>query len=449
MGIIKRGTLYLWRKKNKTIILFLILFVLTIVLIMSTMLLNSTNDALTNLRNSLGGYFKIDANTEQGFYNYVDDELVNEVLDSDISDFTGNDTIYSLVDFGLVEGRFSAENDEKSKLARIIGTTSSKYDEYFVLKSLQLETGRHIKAKDQNVALISENVAKKNGLSIGDYINMEYYSDPPISDDKINVECQLEVIGIFSVKRTQNKQSASTAECDIVDNFIFTDTYSIRTLLNGVTGKAIDSYSDGVIFYVKDPKILDAKIKDINSKLNFEEDRYVITKNNKIYEASAAVLNRINGLVFSIIVVVIIVASIILSLVLMLWIRDRVYEMGILISIGIRKCDIFIQQFTENMLITLSAFFMAGMILGISISPIKGIVRDAVTVYDDKGIVLDDNSIAEIGSDEIEIANNMKLGIMGYFVVLALEVVIIFISTGVSSLLILKMNPKNILTMMS
>ena len=446
MGIIKRGTLYLWRKKNKTIILFLILFVLTIVLIMSTMLLNSTNDALTNLRNSLGGYFKIDANTEQGFYNYVDDELVNEVLDSDISDFTGNDTIYSLVDFGLVEGRFSAENDEKSKLARIIGTTSSKYDEYFVLKSLQLETGRHIKAKDQNVALISENVAKKNGLSIGDYINMEYYSDPPISDDKINVECQLEVIGIFSVKRTQNKQSATTAECDI---FIFTDTYSIRTLLNGVTGKAIDSYSDGVIFYVKDPKILDAKIKDINSKLNFEEDRYVITKNNKIYEASAAVLNRINGLVFSIIVVVIIVASIILSLVLMLWIRDRVYEMGILISIGIRKCDIFIQQFTENMLITLSAFFMAGMILGISISPIKGIVRDAVTVYDDKGIVLDDNSIAEIGSDEIEIANNMKLGIMGYFVVLALEVVIIFISTGVSSLLILKMNPKNILTMMS
>ena len=428
MGIIKRGTLYLWRKKNKTIILFLILFVLTIVLIMSTMLLNSTNDALTNLRNSLGGYFKIDANTEQGFYNYVDDELVNEVLDSDISDFTGNDTIYSLVDFGLVEGRFS---------------------EYFVLKSLQLETGRHIKAKDQNVALISENVAKKNGLSIGDYINMEYYSDPPISDDKINVECQLEVIGIFSVKRTQNKQSATTAECDIVDNFIFTDTYSIRTLLNGVTGKAIDSYSDGVIFYVKDPKILDAKIKDINSKLNFEEDRYVITKNNKIYEASAAVLNRINGLVFSIIVVVIIVASIILSLVLMLWIRDRVYEMGILISIGIRKCDIFIQQFTENMLITLSAFFMAGMILGISISPIKGIVRDAVTVYDDKGIVLDDNSIAEIGSDEIEIANNMKLGIMGYFVVLALEVVIIFISTGVSSLLILKMNPKNILTMMS
>ena len=241
MGIIKRGTLYLWRKKNKTIILFLILFVLTIVLIMSTMLLNSTNDALTNLRNSLGGYFKIDANTEQGFYNYVDDELVNEVLDSDISDFTGNDTIYSLVDFGLVEGRFSAENDEKSKLARIIGTTSSKYDEYFVLKSLQLETGRHIKAKDQNVALISENVAKKNGLSIGDYINMEYYSDPPISDDKINVECQLEVIGIFSVKRTQNKQSATTAECDIVDNFIFTDTYSIRTLLNGVTGKAIDS----------------------------------------------------------------------------------------------------------------------------------------------------------------------------------------------------------------
>ena len=448
MGIIKRGTLYLWRKKNKTIILFLILFVLTIVLIMSTMLLNSTNDALTNLRNSLGGYFKIDANTEQGFYNYVDDELVNEVLDSDISDFTGNDTIYSLVDFGLVEGRFSAENDEKSKLARIIGTTSSKYDEYFVLKSLQLETGRHIKAKDQNVALISENVAKKNGLSIGDYINMEYYSDPPISDDKINVECQLEVIGIFSVKRTQNKQSATTAECDI-DNFIFTDTYSIRTLLNGVTGKAIDSYSDGVIFYVKDPKILDAKIKDINSKLNFEEDRYVITKNNKIYEASAAVLNRINVLVFSIIVVVIIVASITLSLVLMLWIRDRVYEMGILISIGIRKCDIFIQQFTENMLITLSAFFMAGMILGISISPIKGIVRDAVTVYDDKGIVLDDNSIAEIGSDEIEIANNMKLGIMGYFVVLALEVVIIFISTGVSSLLILKMNPKNILTMMS
>ena len=72
-----------------------------------------------------------------------------------------------------------------------------------------------------------------------------------------------------------------------------------------------------------------------------------------------------------------------------------------------------------------------------------------MTVYDDKGIVLDDNSIAEIGSDEIEIANNMKLGIMGYFVVLALEVVIIFISTGVSSLLILKMNPKNILTMMS
>lgn len=448
MGTIKRGTLYLWRKKNKTIILFLVLFVLTMVLLMSTMLWNSTNDALVNLRNSLGGYFKIDANKNQGFYNYVDDELVNEVLDSDISGFTGNDTIYSLVDLELVDGRFSAENDKKSKLARIIGTTSSKYDEYFVLKLLQLEMGRHIEANDKNVALISESIAEKNGLLIGNYFDMEFYSEQPIPDAKKNVEGQLEIIGIFSVKRTQNKQSATTAECDIVDNFIFTDTYCIRELLKEATGKTINSYSDGVTFYVKDPKTLDDKIEDISSKLNFEEDRYVIIKNNKTYETSATGLNRINGSIISIIIAVIIAGSIILSLVLMLWMRDRTHEMGILISIGLKKRDILLQQFTENMLILLSAFFMAGVILGISVNPIKGIVRNTVSVYADEDIKLND-SAADIDGDEIDITKNMKPEIRGYFEVLALESVIVFISTSVSFLMIVKTNPKNILTMLS
>ena len=163
MNAAKRGKIYLTRKKGKTVILLLILSVVTALLLLCGTVWKSTDEAMEHLRSSMGGYFKIEANIDKGYANHVTDQLVAEIMQNEgLKAYNGTDIVYALAEnLELEPGRFTMEGDEKAKLARVIGTTDSRYNEYFSLGSLVLEEGEPLAEGGRDKALISRELADR------------------------------------------------------------------------------------------------------------------------------------------------------------------------------------------------------------------------------------------------------------------------------------------------
>lgn len=445
MNFFKRGVLYLKRKRSKTIILAALSAVIAFLLLVSTAIWNSTDKEMQNLRNTMGGYFKIEANTAQGYTDYVNDDLVKYVMKNDeMKAFSGTDILYALVnDIVLEPGRFTSEGDEKAGLARVIGATASEYNEYFTLKSLVLKEGEHLQADDSDKALISENIADINGLSVGDTISIRNYTEQ--KDEK--KDYTLEIAGIYSIQRTQNEKTVSTAECDLVENFIFVNTDCIRDMLRELKGTVTNNYAYGVTFYVNDPKQLDSIVEKFAADLNEYGERYVFSKNNKIYEESASTLERLNGIMLSMMLTFFVIGSVILSLVLILMMRDRIHEIGILVSMGLRKTEIISQHMFENTVIALGAFCIAWILVNASMTAIEKPLNNVVqsqTIYEERQV---SGTESDIEPEEIDIS--VKIGLPEFAEILGLELLIVVISTGVSSVFIIRLKPRDILSLMS
>lgn len=478
MNLVKRGWIYLRRKKSKTIVLLLILSVVTSLLLLCGTIWNGTNETMEDLRNTMGGYFKVDANVDQGYFNYVTDDLAAEIMkNEEIKAFNGTDIVYALVnDLDLEPGRFTMEGDEKAKLARVIGTTSSEYNEYFSLGSLKLTEGNALMPGETGKALISDILAERNQLRPGDIISLSMYEEDVSSRTEINTtdaagetndadsasgqagtpgNILTEVAGIYSIENTQNEKTASTAECDIVENFIFVNTASVREMVLNTRGKEVDTYSYGVTFYVKDPDKLDDIAGEIQQELNGEEDRYLITVNNKTYEQSAAVLQRLNSFMTAMILVFFFVGFIILSLLLVLMMRDRIHEIGVLASMGYRKTNIIGQYLFENIIIAAGAFCIALAVVSAATGGIGHIVNENIQVTETEKDTGNGNVFSGLINtesydavpDEADIELTVRIDPKSIFGILGVEMLIVILSTGISSVIVIRMKPKSILSM--
>lgn len=453
MDFIKRGMLYLKRKRSRTIILFLLLTVIASLLLVSAAIWNSTNITMKNLRNSMGGYFKIETNTAQGYRDYVTDELVESIKESgEIKAFDGMDTLYALVkDAALVPGRFTLAGDEKAHLARVIGTTFSDYNEYFSLKSLVLVEGESLQADDLGKALISEDLAQANGLSVGDTITIRFYVADATEEEESRINDQvLEIAGIYRVERTQNEQDSTTAECDIVENFIFANTDSFRDIIYDATGNVIDNYTSGAVFYVNDPKNLDKITANLAETLNQDGERYLFTKNNKTYEETAVILERLNGMMTAMILAFFVISAAILSLLLILLMRDRLHEIGIFVSMGVKKFKIFGQHVFENAIVAICALCVACVLVSFSTSAISGAVNNTMQSGEEtKTETQLPGSTTTVEAVPEEIDMDISIGVMEFAEILGMELLIVIISTGVSFTLVIRMKPKDILSLTS
>ena len=449
MNCRKRSVLYLLRKRNRSVILWLILFIITTLMLTCITIGQGADGAMQRLFQAMGGYFKIETDDKPGLNKYVDDEFVNRILDSyEIREFNGMDTVYFMTrDMDLLPGRFTQEQDEKAKLARIMGNTDTGLNEYFILQSLMLSEGRHITAEDSYKALISQELAEENGLSVGDTVSLSYY------DEDVGRDWQaFEIVGIFQIKSRQNSYTSNTAECDMVENFIFVDTQSVRDMIGRTLEREIDSYRSGALFFVDQPQALERIVNDLAEQSERGMEGYQVVKNNKQYQESRLPLERLKSLTTLIIAIIILLGFIIVSLILLLWMRERVHETGIYLSVGIRKASILMQHMMENLILAFLAFVLSCILVAGTMPRLEKAVlavmdEGAWSQADESGPLTErDMAQAEMEPD-IEIT--MELNPVTILQIGILELGVVILATGISSVTILKMKPKNILSTMS
>ena len=416
MSIFNRAYLYIIRKKVRSSILFLIVTLISFFLLSGSVLNTTVNNISKNLYKDVNFGFTIES-IDKSNKEIEKDTLkkINEVDGVNQKNYLYAKSV-NVVDKKVVQENqnitISDEMKNKSNLVMMNGITSTKNNIDFKSEVLKLEKGRHIEEIDQNKILIHEKFASINNLNLGDKIKLE----------QNGITIELEIVGIYSGEKTNNFEGLSS---DFIENTVYTDYNSSQKLLDYASNNRVTSVDYGV----NNPTKLDDIIRSVES---LGINNIAVSKSNKNYELVTSSVESITKLTNMIRIGSVIVGVVILSLVLMFWIRERLYEIGVLLSLGISKINLILQFAVETLMVTIFGFLSA---LGLEFILLKYIRGNTTSIFSE--------DLPKIISDELTKISINGSDIIGVIVVM---ITIVMISVIVALLPILKMKPKKILT---
>lgn len=416
MSIFNRAYLYIIRKKVRSTILFFIVTLISLFLLSGSILNTTVGTISKNLYKDVNFGFTIES-IDKSNKEIEKDTLkkINEVAGVNQKNYLYAKSV-NVVDKKVVQENqnitITEEMKNKSNLVMMNGITSTKNNIDFKSEVLKLERGRHIEEDDQNKILIHEKFASMNNLNLGDKIKLEQNGKT----------VEFEVVGIFSGEKTNNFEGLSS---DFIENTVYTDYNSSQKLLDYSSNNKVTSVEYGV----NNPTELDDIIKNVES---LGINNISVLKSNKNYELVTSSVESVTKLTNMIRIGSVIVGVVILSLVLMFWIRERLYEIGVLLSLGISKINLILQFVVETLIVTIFGFLSA---LGLEFILLKYLSSNITKVSSE--------DLPKIISDELTKISINSSNIVGVIIVM---ITIVIISVVVALLPILKTKPKKILT---
>lgn len=461
--MIKRAFFYTTRKRGKTLILLLTLFVISTFVLTGLSILAAADQSALSLRQSVGGSIKLELDKDnrqnwtyqQGVGGTMVGYTGTPITDADIekvmsvkgvSSYNGvGDGSVFAIDFSFISGFSFGPGSDYSRLPSV---SNSEFFNYFRRGAFKLVEGRHITPEDDHVVLISTALAERNGLKLGDTITVQCCYD---AGGYPNVT--LKIVGIY--KSTMDDGGFTTTSTDKRNRLIIDHKAMQEIMMHDVI-----QYDNGVEFFVDDPRDID-KIAAQIQKLDLDWSCFTLTVDNTAYEAVASSLTAMQNMVTGLIIGIVIVSIGILALILNMWIKQRTHETGILLSIGVGKVKIVAQYILETLMIAVIAFglsyFSSGAIAqGTSnllfsqvaeTQPIPEIETpdDGTEYLDITGQYIPYDTSNMVAPDSIEV--HVTVGHLLWVYLLGMA--ICTTSVVLASLPVVKMKPKNILSQMS
>ena len=461
--MIKRAFFYTTRKRGKTLILLLTLFVISTFVLTGLSILAAADQSALSLRQSVGGSIKLELDKDnrqnwtyqQGVGGTMVGYTGTPITDADIekvmsvkgvSSYNGvGDGSVFAIDFSFISGFSFGPGSDYSRLPSV---SNSEYFNYFRRGAFKLVEGRHITPEDDHVVLISTALAERNALKLGDTITVQCCYD---AGGYPNVT--LKIVGIY--KSTMDDGGFTTTSTDKRNRLIIDHKAMQEIMMHDVI-----QYDNGVEFFVDDPRDID-KIAAQIQKLDLDWNCFTLTVDNTAYEAVASSLTAMQNIVTGLIVGIVIVSIGILALILNMWIKQRTHETGILLSIGVSKVKIVAQYILETLMIAVIAFglsyFSSGAIAqGTSnllfsqvaeTQPIPKIETpdDGTEYLDITGQYIPYDTSNMVAPDSIKVHVTVEHLLWVYLLGIALCTA----AVTLASLPIVKMKPKSILSQMS
>ena len=462
MSTWKRAFLYVIRKKVKTVLLFCVLLAMSTFILTGLSIYKATDDSALSLRQSVGGSIRLEldeSNEANWRYQQAAGGMMVEYVGTPITDKDiqkiisvdgvkayngiGDGDVYAK-DFDFISGiSFGAEIDD----SRLPSVTNSEYFNFFTRKAFQLIEGRHIKKDDDHVVLISSAIAGKNNLKLGDTITVQCCFD---NGDYPDVK--LKVVGIYEYKGDTNPYHTTSTD---KRNRLIIDHKAMQEIMQ----RDEIQYDNGVDFYVDDPREIDRIAKEIKN-LDLDWDCFSLTVDNSAYEAVAASLTSMQRLIVWLIVGCIVVSVSILILILSMWIKQRRYETGILLSIGITKGNIVFQYIVEVLLIAVVAFGLSYFTSSLLSQGVSDLIFNQVAesqpipeieLPDDGSEYLDiTGQYIPYDSSNMEMVESVQVNVNpnNLLYVYVLGAFLIVLSVSAASITVIQMKPKKILSQM-
>ena len=371
--MIKNALLSLKKNIGKTILLFVIIVVITNLVIAGLSIQSATKKSMDQIRSSLGN----DVTLSVDFRNMMKNRKPSEAVSNETSLTTtmadslkdlkyvknynyqistsANSNSISAVETASDNSNNQQDtnkpNDQPEQASNqvdftISANTTMKYLDSFTNNNYKLTKGRLLTTKDQNTnnCVIETNLASDNDLSVGDTFTIT----TTVNDEIITQE--LTIVGIYEIQSTNE---IGSAHFNNPVNTIYTDLSIGQTL----TGSSENITS--AIYYLDDPENAEAFVELAKKKSDIDFDTFSLDANNRLYQQNTSSLESMKSFAKMFVWIVVIAGSAILCLILALTIRNRYYEIGVLLSLGQSKVKIIAQQLIEVGLIAVVAFVIS------------------------------------------------------------------------------------------
>ena len=425
--MIKNAIAYITRKRNRTLIIFIILTIVLSCLYSCLTIMKSSNEIEKTLYESSNSSISI-TKKDGKYFNvnqFKDIEKIKEV-EKIIIQYDG---LAKLKDAKVVSGeqRINREDlsDEFKNVVSFEATNNTKRNILFSSRVFTIKEEKNIEENDKNSIIVHEEFAKQNNLKLGDEVNLELLDIEESGKIKSH---KFKIIGIFSGKKQETYTGLSS---DFSENMVFVDYSTSQEILNKSENNKI---ANKILMYSSSAESTDLALNKLK-ELKIDESKYFVQKDSNAFEESLESVSGIKHMIKIMTYSIMLGGIIVLSLILILWLRERIYEIGIFLSIGTSKIQIIMQFIFELLFISIPSIISSLFLGNVLIKVIAG------------GLINSENSMISGGNlinDSSFMLNITTLG-QSYLILIS----IIVLSVVFASSLILIKKPKEILSKIS
>ena len=212
---------------------------------------------------------------------------------------------------------------------------------------------------------------------------------------------------------------------------VFVDYSTSQEILNKSENNKI---ANKILMYSGSAESTDLALNKLK-ELKIDDSKYFVEKDSNAFEESLESVSGIKHMIKIMTYSIMLGGIIVLSLILILWLRERIYEIGIFLSIGTSKIQIIMQFIFELLFISIPSIISSLFLGNVLIKVIAG------------GLINSENSMISGGNlinDSSFMLNITTLG-QSYLILIS----IIVLSVVFASSLILIKKPKEILSKIS
>ncbi|EAH0767048.1 ABC transporter permease [Listeria monocytogenes] len=393
MNFFKRAWLSMKARKGRSV-LQLIIFTVVCVLILSGFTIQSAADKASELaREQLGGTVTLTVDREKQMQTMREEASSSDSSSTeskpqfqsspiDVSDandlaklnhvasynyYSSTQALASGFDPIESSGDTSSSNDESSTTTEtqgpgggqggpqmvdadlsISGLLDSATSTDFEAGTSELTSGVAITSadKDKNVAMVEENLAEENDWKVGDSFT--------VTSSDGNTKVTLKIVGIY---KTTDSGS------DMAQNFSFLNPYNKvyvpYTVANTIKGSDYKNTVDSAVYTMDDAANISAFEKEAKKVDSIDWDTFELDANDTLYQQMIGPINSVASFSKNVVYIVSIAGALILGLLVMMQVRDRKYEMGVLLAIGEKRGKLIAQFFVEILIVALVSFGLA------------------------------------------------------------------------------------------
>ena len=385
MNFIKRAFLSTKVKKGRSLLLILVFSAILIFILAGLIIQNASLRAIENATKSTGATVTLSTNIRNAFQPPEDFETEEEQgrgrfnlspVSLDIADELANlDHVasYNYISttsayaksfeavtsstteteqsesrgFGGPGGRMGGINQGDVSIS---GTSSTETLSTFTDGTNTIIDGKGLTIDDidSHNALIEANLAEANGLAVGDAVQIT-----GLEDEETMVE--LTIIGIYESTATVDSRMMQISALN-PSNTIYTS----YTLANSLKGEDYLNTADSVIYTLTDPEKIEQFVEDAKAA-GINTETYTLQTNDLMYQQMLQPIENVGDFAQKIVILVSASGVVILSLIIMLMIRERKHEIGVLLSLGEKRTKVVSQFIVEMLIVLVVALSIAGL----------------------------------------------------------------------------------------
>ncbi len=344
-------------------------------------------------------------------------------------------TVVHPVNFNRIE---DPDNDQTRDLGGVtlLGNRKMELDTQVLSGNVTIEEGRMVTAGDEDVCVISKELAGQKGLKVGDVLEFNDYHDPeqsPIYEARI--------IGIYGTKQFMSPLMGGDTFRS--ENVIFTDL-GFPEKPQGSEGEPCYEHA---YFQVEDVKQYDT-VKKAMEETDIDWERYDFIDRNGDFATMSSNFNELEKISGLFILVTFFAGFILLCLIFLFWVRSRSRESGILISLGFGKGSVLGQILLEAVLIAALAF-LASFAAGPGVS--KAFAGYLVNQQEEQAEIqknMDADKVAKDFEESEQTVTGVEVSVTKEMLALcgAGTGLLVTISVGMAGIVILRKKPMEILS---